>query len=53
VIDEIAEKCGIDPVDFRIKNGVKQGSARSFGSLQAHRLYRDLRGDHISSICSS
>jgi len=27
VLDEIAEKCGIDPIDLRIKNGVKQGSA--------------------------
>ncbi|HEY2105683.1 MAG TPA: xanthine dehydrogenase family protein molybdopterin-binding subunit [Candidatus Binataceae bacterium] len=31
VLDEIAEKCGLDPIDLRIKNGVKQGSARSFG----------------------
>ena len=31
LLDELAEKCGLDPVDFRIKNGVKQGSARSFG----------------------
>jgi len=31
VLDEIAEKCGIDPIDLRIKNGVKQGSARPFG----------------------
>ena len=31
VLDELAEKCGIDPIDFRIKNGVKAGSARAFG----------------------
>jgi CO/xanthine dehydrogenase Mo-binding subunit len=31
VLDEIAEKCAIDPIDLRIKNGVKQGSARAFG----------------------
>jgi xanthine dehydrogenase molybdenum-binding subunit len=31
VLDELAEKCGIDPIDFRIKNGVKAGSARPFG----------------------
>ncbi len=31
VLDEIAEKCGLDPIDLRIKNGVKQGSARPFG----------------------
>jgi CO/xanthine dehydrogenase Mo-binding subunit len=31
LLDELAEKCGIDPIDLRIKNGVKQGSARSFG----------------------
>src|SRR5215469_15524128 len=31
VLDELAERCGMDPIDFRIKNGVKQGSARAFG----------------------
>ena len=31
VLDELAEKCGIDPIDFRIKNGVKAGSPRPFG----------------------
>ena len=31
VLDELAEKCGIDPIDLSIKNGVKQGSARPFG----------------------
>jgi xanthine dehydrogenase molybdenum-binding subunit len=31
VLDELAERCGLDPIDFRIKNGVKAGSARPFG----------------------
>ncbi len=31
VLDELAERCGLDPIDFRIRNGVKQGSARAFG----------------------
>jgi xanthine dehydrogenase molybdenum-binding subunit len=31
VIDELAEKCGIDPLDFRINNGVKEGAAQVVG----------------------
>ncbi len=31
VLDELAERCGMDPIDFRITNGVKAGSARPFG----------------------
>jgi xanthine dehydrogenase molybdenum-binding subunit len=31
VIDELAERCGIDPIDFRLGNGVKEGSAQSAG----------------------
>jgi xanthine dehydrogenase molybdenum-binding subunit len=31
VIDELAEKCGIDPLDFRIKNGAKEGSPQVVG----------------------
>jgi xanthine dehydrogenase molybdenum-binding subunit len=31
VLDELAAKCGVDPIDFRINNGVKAGSARPFG----------------------
>jgi CO/xanthine dehydrogenase Mo-binding subunit len=31
VIDELAEKCGIDPLDFRIKNGVREGSPQVVG----------------------
>lgn len=31
VLDELAEKCGIDPLDMRIKNGVKEGSAHPAG----------------------
>jgi xanthine dehydrogenase molybdenum-binding subunit len=31
VLDELAGKCGVDPIDFRINNGVKAGSARPFG----------------------
>jgi xanthine dehydrogenase molybdenum-binding subunit len=31
VIDELAEKCGIDPLEFRLKNGVKEGDAQVVG----------------------
>jgi xanthine dehydrogenase molybdenum-binding subunit len=31
IIDELAERCGIDPIDFRLANGVKEGSAQSAG----------------------
>ena len=31
VIDELAEKCGIDPIDFRLKNAVKEGDAQVVG----------------------
>src|ERR1700720_2432311 len=31
IIDELAAKCGIDPLDFRIKNGVKEGEAQVVG----------------------
>jgi CO/xanthine dehydrogenase Mo-binding subunit len=31
VIQEMAEKLGMDPLDFRLKNAVKEGSRSSFG----------------------
>jgi xanthine dehydrogenase molybdenum-binding subunit len=31
VIDELAEKCGIDPIDFRVLNACKEGSAQIVG----------------------
>src|SRR5580700_11027882 len=31
IIDELAEKCGIDPIDFRLKNAVKEGDAQIVG----------------------
>jgi xanthine dehydrogenase molybdenum-binding subunit len=31
VIDELAEKCGIDPLDFRILNGAREGTAQPAG----------------------
>ncbi|HTY55955.1 MAG TPA: xanthine dehydrogenase family protein molybdopterin-binding subunit [Candidatus Binataceae bacterium] len=31
VIDELAEKCGIDPLQFRIMNGAKEGSLQPAG----------------------
>ncbi len=31
VIDELADKCGIDPCDFRIMNGAKEGTAQTAG----------------------
>ncbi|HYK64534.1 MAG TPA: molybdopterin cofactor-binding domain-containing protein, partial [Patescibacteria group bacterium] len=31
IIDELADKCGIDPIDFRIQNGVKEGTPQVVG----------------------
>ena len=31
VIDELAEKCGIDPLDFRIMNGAHEGTPQAAG----------------------
>jgi xanthine dehydrogenase molybdenum-binding subunit len=31
VIDELAEKCGLDPCDFRIMNGAKEGTPQTAG----------------------
>src|SRR5579862_2064082 len=31
IIDELAEKCGIDPCDFRIKNGAHEGTPQTAG----------------------
>ena len=31
VIDELAEKCGIDPIDFRIKNAATEGTRQIIG----------------------
>jgi xanthine dehydrogenase molybdenum-binding subunit len=31
IIDELAEKCGIDPIDFRLKNAVKEGAPQVVG----------------------
>jgi len=31
VVDELAEKCGIDPCDFRIMNGAKEGTPQTAG----------------------
>jgi CO/xanthine dehydrogenase Mo-binding subunit len=31
VIDELAKKLGLDPVDFRIKNGAKEGTHAAYG----------------------
>jgi CO/xanthine dehydrogenase Mo-binding subunit len=31
VIDEIAEKLGLDPVDFRLKNAAKEGTRAAYG----------------------
>jgi CO/xanthine dehydrogenase Mo-binding subunit len=33
VIDELAKKIGMDPVDFRIKNAAKQGTKSSYGPV--------------------
>jgi xanthine dehydrogenase molybdenum-binding subunit len=31
ILDELADKCGIDPCDFRLINGVKEGSPQVAG----------------------
>src|SRR5579883_336596 len=31
IIDELAEKCGIDPIEFRLKNAVKEGDPQTAG----------------------
>ena len=31
VIDELAEKLGIDPIEFRLKNAVREGSSAAYG----------------------
>jgi xanthine dehydrogenase molybdenum-binding subunit len=31
VIDELAEKCGIDPLEFRIRNGAREGTRQPAG----------------------
>jgi CO/xanthine dehydrogenase Mo-binding subunit len=33
VIDELAEKLGLDPIDFRLKNGTKEGDRRPDGPI--------------------
>ncbi len=33
VIDELAEKCGIDPLEFRIRNGAHEGTPQPAGPL--------------------
>ncbi len=33
VLDEIAEKLGMDPIDFRLKNAAKEGSRRADGPV--------------------
>ena len=33
VVDELAKKIGMDPVDFRIKNAAKQGTKSSYGPV--------------------
>jgi len=33
VVDELCEKLGVDPLDFRLKNGAKEGTRRVGGPL--------------------
>ena len=40
VVDEIAEKLGIDPLEIRLLNGAKEGDRRADGTHSPpHRLY--------------
>lgn len=36
VIDELAEKVGMDPLDFRLRNSVRDGTERVTGSVHQH-----------------
>ncbi|HVN88734.1 MAG TPA: xanthine dehydrogenase family protein molybdopterin-binding subunit [Candidatus Binataceae bacterium] len=31
IVDELAEKCGMDPIDFRLKNAAKEGTMQVIG----------------------
>ena len=39
VIDELAERLGIDPLDFRLLNGAREGDRRHNGMLHTHMGY--------------
>ena len=43
VIDELAEKLGIDPIEFRLKNAAKEGTRAAYGPTFADRADRDAR----------
>ena len=46
IIDELAEKCGIDPIDFRLMNAVKEGAAQVVGPpFKRIGLIQTLEGD--------
>ena len=61
IIDELAEKCGIDPIDFRLMNAVKEGAAQVVGPpfkrigliRDARRRSRTARTTSRSSAASS
>ncbi len=46
VVDELAEKLGIDPIDFRLMNAAKEGTRRE---VPPHRLRRSAAGDEEPS----
>ena len=41
VVDELAKKLGIDPIDFRLKNAAKEGTRSSYGRNPCGRPNRD------------
>ena len=54
VIDEIAQKLGVDPLEFRVKNGVKEGSRRIPGPVLQQVGYMEtlsaaMNSDHYKS----
>ena len=54
VIDEIAQKLGTDPLEFRVKNGVKEGSRRIPGPVLQQVGYMEtlaaaMNSDHYKS----
>jgi CO/xanthine dehydrogenase Mo-binding subunit len=41
IIDELAQKLGVNPLEMRIKNGVRQGDKAFFGPIRCYRLRRN------------
>ena len=54
IIDELAEKCGIDPIDFRLMNArQRRRPANRRTAFQAHRLHRNSARRSKTAIITS